>query len=223
MKYWVLGLSILTLLLFQNCGKPSELVYEASTDLNSQESLQSSAVVILNKHCVECHNPENVNGNISDIANVDYLIYSRLVVPGEPELSPIYQQTSQGLMPQLRPSLDEMELEILKLWIVGLAEDPTSPGAPGGGMIEPRFSVLRDRVFTPICANCHNTRNSQQRFNSYAEVMRAVTAGNADNSLLYRAVTVGVPNAGRMPQGGALSSAQIQAIRDWINAGAMDN
>ena len=48
-----------------------------------------------------------------------------------------------------------------------------------------------------------------------------VVAGNAANSLLYRAVTGN--GVTRMPPGGSLTAAQVQSIADWINQGALNN
>ncbi len=46
-----------------------------------------------------------------------------------------------------------------------------------------------------------------------------VLPGNADSSYLYQMVA-----SGRMPEtGGALSSADLGLLREWINAGAANN
>ena len=51
-----------------------------------------------------------------------------------------------------------------------------------------------------------------------------VRPGNASSSTLYTKTTSSPPFNARMPfGGGALSSAQQLAIRDWINQGALDN
>ena len=219
---FVLTIALVPIVLFQNCGKPTELSYSSSINLNSQAGIQDAAVQILNKRCAECHSNTNMNGNVGDLTNVEYDVYSRLVIPGEPEISPIITQVTQGLMPAGRPGLSGAEVEVLKSWIKGLNEDALGPGGglPPPTNIDPKYSVLAAQVFSSRCVACHAGRN--YKLNSYAEVLRTVVPGNAANSLLYRAVTVGA-NGGKMPQGGALSSAQIKAIEDWINAGAMNN
>ncbi len=219
----VIFLALVPLLLFQNCGKPTELEYSSSLDLSSQAGVQNAAIQILNKHCAECHNPNNINGDVSDLTNIEYLTYTRLIVPGEPELSPIITQVSQGIMPKAGPSLTGAEVEILKNWIKGLNEDELGPGSglPAETVIDPKYSVLAAQIFTPRCVTCHANKN--YKHNSYNEILRIVTPGNASTSLLYKAITIGTATAGKMPQGGALTPAQIKAIENWINAGAPNN
>lgn len=221
MKYVSVFLVFTLALLYQNCGKPTELAFESSTDLSSQAGLQNASVQILNKNCFECHNTTTMDGNVSDITNIEYLVYSRLIVPGEPELSPIIAEIASGRMPKGRAGLTGLEVETIKSWIAGLDADDLGPGGPLVPIvIEPKYSSLAQQIFTPRCITCHSNRN--YRLNSHAQVLRTVTPGNAANSLLYQAVTVG-RDGGKMPQGGGLSSAQIKAIEDWINSGAPNN
>lgn len=218
----VLILALTPFLFFQNCGKPTALEYGASLDMNSQASLQEASLQILSKNCADCHSTSNMSGNVGDLTDLQYMTYARLVIPGEPELSPVIQQITQGLMPMGRAGLSGTEVDVLKLWIKGLNQDALGPGGgpPAPTTIDPKYSVLAAQVFSSRCVACHANRN--YKLNSYAEVLRTVVPGNAANSLLYQSITVG-RTGGKMPQGGALSSAQIKAIEDWINAGAMNN
>jgi hypothetical protein len=56
---------------------------------------------------------------------------------------------------------------------------------------------------------------------------KRVVAGSADTSFLYEKISKNSPAGGkggtRMPQGGALTSCEIDAIKQWINDGAMNN
>lgn len=210
-----------TMLMYQNCGKPSSLDYSSSIDLATEAGLQKASLGILEKNCSECHNSTTQNGNVGDVSNVDYLIYSRLVVPGEPEISPIIVAITQGAMPVGKPPLGSSDVEILKSWILALNQDTQGTGGtPTPTILEPKYSALAQQIFTPLCVQCHAGKN--YKLNSYAEVLRTVKAGDAANSLLYQAVTIGA-TGGKMPQGGGLSSTQIKAIQDWINAGAQNN
>ena len=52
----------------------------------------------------------------------------------------------------------------------------------------------------------------------------AVKPGNADSSLIVLKISPAPSFGSRMPLGGPyLTSAEIQVIKDWINAGAKDN
>ncbi|MDZ7344475.1 MAG: hypothetical protein ONA90_08160 [candidate division KSB1 bacterium] len=111
--------------------------------------------------------------------------------------------------------------------------------------LTPTFSSIQANIFTPRCVNagCHpggaapvdlaltanmsygNLVNRQSAYGS-PRLLR-VSPGDANNSVLYLKV-IGDARvggiAGRMPLGqGALSTDQINAIRDWINAGAQNN
>lgn len=124
-----------------------------------------------------------------------------------------------------------------------IACEHTQPAAPIP--LAPTFSSIQANIFTPRCVNqgCHpggaapadlaltsnvsygNLVNRQSAYGS-PRLLR-VSPGDANNSALYLKVIgdarVG-GTAGRMPLGlGALSTDQINAIRDWINAGAQNN
>jgi mono/diheme cytochrome c family protein len=209
------------IVLFQNCGKPTELQYSSVFDANSQLSKQEASLIVLQQSCASCHSQSVQSGGVGDITDISYLTYARIVIPGEPELSPLINVITNGQMPigGMDP-LSSAEVQVLKDWIKGLNQTTITGGGLPGQTIAPTYSDLSVKVFNAQCVTCHANRNF--RLNSYAEVLRTITPGDANNSLLYRSVTVGA-NGGRMPQGGGLSSAQINAIRDWINAGAMNN
>ncbi len=77
------------------------------------------------------------------------------------------------------------------------------------------------KILVANCQGCHNDGNPKGRFSvdSYAGIMRKVTAGDAANSALYRSISGPRP---KMPAGGAapLSKADQDSIAGWINAGA---
>lgn len=212
-------MALTPIVFYQNCGKPTELQYESTLDINSQLSKQEASLIVLQKNCSECHALGLESGGVGDITDLNYLTYARLVIPGEPELSPLINVITNGQMPMGKAPLSSFEVQVLKDWIKGLIVEQTGTGGTAQ-TIEPKYSALSTLVFAPRCVTCHNNRN--YKLNSYAEIMRTVTPGDAANSLLYRAITVGA-NGGRMPQGGGLSSTQIKAIETWINAGAPNN
>jgi hypothetical protein len=52
-----------------------------------------------------------------------------------------------------------------------------------------------------------------------------IVAGNAESSLLYKKLALDEPGCGtRMPQGAAsLGQEQVDAVKQWIDAGANDD
>lgn len=130
---------------------------------------------------------------------------------------------------------------LLVLFAAGCGElkSPTAPAGSGEPIdSSATFTRVQNEIFTPSCATfvCHDTLGQQQGLvlaagRAYASIvskpstqvasLQLVTAGNADNSYLYRKVTgVGI-TGDRMPQGRApLSPEQLKLLRDWIRRGA---
>src|SRR5262249_37285169 len=79
----------------------------------------------------------------------------------------------------------------------------------------PKFSELKTNIFQPICTTCH------AMFASQATLMASgtVVASDSANSRLYQKVF-----SGEMPKDqDDLPAADIEAIKDWIDNGALDN
>jgi hypothetical protein len=104
------------------------------------------------------------------------------------------------------------------------------------------LSTIQNEIFTPKCATagCHNgpvpTRLDLRSGQSRAQLVdvaatdpkvagaKRVTPGNRSTSVLFQAITTGPTTSGRMPSGQqALSQSDIDAIGEWIDAGALDN
>jgi hypothetical protein len=82
-------------------------------------------------------------------------------------------------------------------------------------------------IFEGSCFKCHGDDKTEKGLDlkTYASVMlgsqkgAVITAGNADNSVLFKAVS-----SGKMPKRGTkLSPQQLDLIKNWINSGAPNN
>lgn len=115
-------------------------------------------------------------------------------------------------------------------------------GGDTGGMA-PTFTQVWSSTLEGKCRSCHDSTgpagnlNMANKGNAYNNLVgkpaagaacngmgTRVVAGNAAMSILYTKVTT--PTCGaRMPAGGApaLSMTETNRIRDWINAGALNN
>lgn len=109
---------------------------------------------------------------------------------------------------------------------------------PGDG---PTLSSLQASIFTPKCAvaGCHLDPGAQQGLDlsagkTYAHTVgvdvtetsgfKRVVAGSSADSYLYLKVSGDPRIVGeRMPFGGTLTAAEIDAIRAWIDAGAAND
>jgi hypothetical protein len=118
---------------------------------------------------------------------------------------------------------------------------PIDGGDDAGPGIAAKLSSIRSDIFTPNCSatSCHGGANPVQGLDLASDGVRArlvdvdssvagqklVVAGDPDASLLYLAVKEGFSSAGirQMPPGVELSAEKLEAIRAWIEAGALDD
>lgn len=78
------------------------------------------------------------------------------------------------------------------------------------------YTRLRSEILF-YCTGCHGN-SGNYNMQSYAQVMTRVVPNNAAQSLFYQRV---MDNS--MPPGSPLNTAERNLIRDWINAGALNN
>ncbi|MGK5084155.1 cytochrome c [Bdellovibrionota bacterium FG-1] len=79
--------------------------------------------------------------------------------------------------------------------------------------VDPTFSSILQNTIQPKCLQCHTS------LATYAGTLDIVRKGNPEASQFYREVSSGSMPA-RSPK---LSDVEIQAIHDWIQAGALEN
>ena len=104
---------------------------------------------------------------------------------------------------------------------------------PAGGTT---FSFVQEEIFDRSCAlsGCHGDQvfPNLSRGKAYAGIvgiassqgLELIAPGLPDSSYLYIKVTAGPGMKGsRMPLGSSLSSASIDALREWIERGAPDD
>lgn len=115
-----------------------------------------------------------------------------------------------------------------------------NPITGGTQPLEATFSSLQANIFTPICTQCHAGASAPLGFSLEAAVsygnlvgvtsvevpeLARVKPGQPDSSYIVWKVegTLGIAG-GRMPLGRSpLTAEEIQAIRDWIADGALQN
>jgi mono/diheme cytochrome c family protein len=84
--------------------------------------------------------------------------------------------------------------------------------------VAPTYRSISATILSVSCVQCHGVLGGYS-FDTYDHTMKAVSPGDPDSSRLYFVVS-----KGKMPKlGTKLSAPQVQAIRDWIIAGAPDN
>lgn len=118
-------------------------------------------------------------------------------------------------------------------------EPPPTPPPPGASF-GPNFSEIQAGLFTPTCAtsNCHSGGNPPAGLNleagsSYANLVgiassqepgtERVNAGNPNGSYLIQKLEGTAATGTVMPPSGGIAQADIDVVRQWISAGAVDD
>jgi hypothetical protein len=156
-----------------------------------------------------------------------------LIKPGDPENSYIVQKlegtASVGAQMPLNASPLSVEtIQAIKTWIQN-------------GALGPRLSSIQANIFTPNCIECHSGESPSGGLNleegkSYASLVEIkrrdnpeirVVAGNSGSSFLINKLentNLGENGGKQMPLGKQpLDKEVIDVIRQWIDAGALDN
>ncbi|MEN0059094.1 MAG: c-type cytochrome domain-containing protein [Bdellovibrio sp.] len=210
------------ILFFQNCA-----VVGGSADSASEEELQAANALVLqekamrvvNGRCVSCHNPQNPEGQIDYLGDVNSLLYYRMIIPRDPGSSFLYQVIQSGEMPPGQP-LSEEDVSAITQWInEGFNAGNPVVTPPVSETLQPQFSNIRANIFVPKCLSCHAADKAQGgvTLSSYNATRNLVVPGVPNSSTLYTAVLPGGKMAGRLTQ------AEIGVIRDWISAGAKND
>ena len=82
------------------------------------------------------------------------------------------------------------------------------------------YAYIQTNIITPNCTQCHgaNKADAGIRLHTYNGVLSVLIPNNANGSRIIQETSTG-----QMPPGAPLSTDQINSIRNWINAGALNN
>jgi mono/diheme cytochrome c family protein len=213
------------LLAFQNCSNnmaPMDLDEQALQGGNGSNSVETQALGVLNNKCLSCHGPVAAMGGIDYINDVPSLKYYRVAIPGQAAASPIYTVLSTNDHSSL---LAASEVALIYNW-VQTGMEATTPGvAPTLVPLGPTYQGIYRNVLVKYCTGCHAGAQAPN-LTTYTSLKNSgdIVVGDANNSKLVQRIMLSSGQAGFMPKNGLpLSSAEIQAVKDWINAGALDN
>lgn len=214
---------------FQNCS----MVGQANSSSKSAKALSESDVLgaqaleILSAKCLSCHNPDKPEGGISDITDLNFLLYYRLVIPAQPEISDVIRVIKDGTMPP-GGGVSTTELQALNRWILeGLIDDSGNVAIPdGSATLEARYSSIKTRIINTKCLGCHSGGNPSGGIDltTYANTVanNIARAGNPGGSRIVNALER--PGNDFMPRNGArLPASDIAIVRQWIQDGALNN
>lgn len=170
---------------------------------------------ILKAHCLSCHSSTLKMGGL-DLSGPSGI--AKAIVAGNPEASVLIQRV-KGLGGKPRMPLEFAPLSAAQ---IGLLEAWVKQGAKFAP--PPTFEKDVAPILKAHCISCHGANNPPAGLSltSGANLLKAkvVVPGDSENSRIVRRLR-GLDGKPSMPMGFApLSAAQIQTVRDWIDAGA---
>lgn len=224
----LVGFGLMNILVFQNCSNnmvPMDLDLQSNTGSNSSSIegiAQTQALSVLSMKCASCHSGNVAMGNINYITDLPSLKYYRLVIPHQAAASPLY--TTLLANEDHMSLLKKNELQLIYDWIQKM--DTTAGTAPQIIALGPTFKSISVNILASKCVSCHGAGNPSGNLDLsiYSGVLRSVNPNNADGSVLVQRVIRTAGSNGFMPPGNmALTPTEVQALKDWINAGALNN
>lgn len=222
-KFLIIAGLMFLALNYQNCSA----THESEVDANSNFGLSlidQKAQAVLMTRCYSCHSPSVKSGGL-DVTDQNYMLFNRLIVPSEPQLSILYQRIEDGSMPPGSP-LSIADTKAIADWITDGFKSVTPPPVTTTTVptvLTPTFASIRTLILNVRCTSCHRSGNAQGgiALDTYQAVRNVLVPGNAMNSDLY--TSVAVRNTMPAGAGGSLTAAQKSAIQTWINNGALNN
>lgn len=223
---------------YQNCSSSFQVKQGLSTGLlqiDSDTNLEKQSIAILQSKCASCHGTSAIGG-VTGITDVQHLISSGLITPGNPAAGRLIGSIEDGSMPTPGlPAVTPTELTTIKSWVAsirivgptpGPGPNPTPtpsppPQIPAGMKVGANATLQTQalRIIQYQCAGCHQANSNLGGIGRIMEPNYLVTSG---------LVTMGDPNKGRligsivdktMPKAGTYittTTAELQIIRDWV-------
>jgi mono/diheme cytochrome c family protein len=202
--------------------------HDAKNDNSVQDATSGYGWIaknILEPECLNCHAGTSAAGAI-DLSSYAKIMASGVVKPKDVFGSSLYNALSSGAMPKGGSKVSPEALAMVSSWIAAGAPETGDTGnnpPPVEPAPTPTYAYIGKYVFGGHCVTCHSGSKPKGDLDlsSYASLMSSddIEAGDPNDSYLLQEV-----QSGDMPPGPQkLTAAQIQAISDWIKAGALQS
>lgn len=185
--------------------------------------------------CLSCHNSNSATNNGIDFSTYETLMDSRgIIIPFQPERSPLFLSVQSGKMPKDSSPLSIDEIKGIGRWIeLGAKQfDQVQGPAPTPTPVPPEidevdFAILSTHFLAQNCIKCHNATKSDGHvdFSSYFEVMNnffvddLVIPGNVEGSLMWSIIIKGkMPPESHPPP----TPYEMDILKKWILQGARE-
>ncbi len=182
---------------------------------------------ILDAKCMTCH---YAGARQVDLSTYAALMNPKVIVNFQPNQSPLFNDISSGAMPKGGTPLSAGDIAIVKQWIVNGCPNSVVPPPPPPPP-QPTWTWLSANVFGPKCVGCHSgaSPKGDTDFSSYTNLINSqgsfttpIVAGNAAQSGVYTEPSAQPQLMPPLPAPG-LSTGELTAIFNWIQAGALNN
>ena len=191
--------------------------------------LESRVRGLLKTHCLKCHGATRPKGELS-LANRAGLLKGgetgRVIVPGEPEKSLLYEHVRDGEMPPGKGKrLRKADVETFRAWIAQGA-----PFGPGGRLLRQVTQHEAYAILHLRCVVCHGGRqqNSQLDLRTRGSILKggksgpaAVPGQPAQTLLLKKIHDETMPPRRRVVEASikVIPEGEIEVLTRWIAAG----
>jgi len=196
---------------------PSQLACATNISTSSALCFDSQVLPIIYSNCAEsgCHDSKT-RAEGYDLSTYNGIMKG--VIAGSSSKSKIYTEMSSGKMPESPRKMAGSQIAIIKQWIDEGAKNITC-GARVIDAAIPTFVKSIKPIIDIYCVGCHQTKAAKGGviLDSYTFIKNYV-----ENQKLWHVINYHVGYVG-MPQNQKLGACQIEAIKKWIVAGAVNN
>jgi mono/diheme cytochrome c family protein len=233
--------ALLMIVSFQNCSAGFEVIDSlkvassaAGTSLGTIESdpiLKAQAIAILQTKCSACHGTASL-GNVTQILDLDHLVASGLIIPGNPNQGRLILSVQGGTMPPAPTTVSAGELVTIKNWVSSVRVVGPLPPVTGTGPVipvgmtvssDPALKTQALRLLQVDCAGCHQSV-AEGGISNIMSVDHIVSTGLVVMKDPSKGRLMGSTTDGSMPLAGSrlsLSAADRQTLSAWINSMAL--
>lgn len=174
-----------------------------------------------------CHGGGSTEGGF-DATNYNSIM--KLVKPGDPRGSKVYQVISDPMSDELMPPdkpLSAEQRSLIMVWILQGAENTDCTGGNNGGNGETcdttgtiSYNTHIASIIQNNCVGCHGASNPREGISltNYAEV-KAIAQTKRNGVSVLEGSVAHLSGFTPMPQGGKLDECSIRKIQLWIAQG----
>ncbi len=240
------GISVLLLISTLGCNyRTSKSTSGPANRAESFQNYSDLSELIFRPKCMSCHGGASGSGGVDLSSYAAMMSQSKLIVPGQPAQSGIYNEVASGDMPDGGPALSRAEVQAISNWIMagapngdfssGGAESAgpettppqsVSPSPPSDGVTSVKYSEIQARIFDQACVHCHSGPKPKGKvdLSNYSALFsgpkhNVVVPNSADTSLVYTEIVGG----SMPPNGPTISAAELALLFNWINQGARND